>query len=270
VSLRYEWAFDVSLLADGLSVTVTDSGGAFTVSFTSGTYAHTSINSVVSGYTSFAAALETALNAGSLGAAVYNVDYAFSPGSGIGYTIECDENAAFDFTGTNAQVNMRRVLGFTTDSASSTLHESTARPYYLLVPSIQGRSNMSDEMEPDGASEEEGADDGTVYQTSKDTSEVVTEWTQMAEPTSISGASVVSSLWAPPFERQATSLIPWSYQHAFRHARTGHLPFLVVDGSDSEVHELRADGTAFRPTRFASPDFGLWSIPFRTRLLGRL
>lgn len=269
MSLRYEWAFDVSLISSGLSVIVTDSGGPFTVSFTSGTYAHTSINSVVSGYTSFADAFEAALNAGSLSTAVYSVAYAFDLNTAIGYTIECDENAAFDFTGTDAQVNMRRILGFATDSASSTLHESTVRPYYILAPSIQGRSNMSDEVEPDDISEEESADDGTVYQTSKETSEIVCEWTQMAEPTSIPGATVLSP-WAPPFERQATSLIPWSYQHAFRHARTGMLPFLVVDGSDSEVHQLRADGTSFRPTRFASPDYGLWSIRFRTRLLGRL
>jgi hypothetical protein len=55
MALHYEWSFDLAQLG-GASLTGSDDGGAFSVSMTSGTYAHTSINSVVSGYTAFAGA----------------------------------------------------------------------------------------------------------------------------------------------------------------------------------------------------------------------
>ena len=73
------------------------------------------------------------------------------------------------------------------------------------------------------------------------------------------------------FKRSVTAACPWSYQHAWEHVRSGgSLPFLVVEGSDSTVHTLRADGASFRPSRFAGKDIALWSVPFKTRQLGTL
>jgi hypothetical protein len=267
VSLRYEWGWDFGLFPSGATVTVDDDGAPFVVTFTTGTYIHTSITDVdaTAAYDEFAAAFETALNAGDSGSNTYLVTY--HPATG--YEID-GQNADFTltFASDDAGVAMRHILGFSGNQSGNPAYNSDARPYYLIIPVIQGRSLVSDEYEPEGISVDAISDDATAYQTSRSTAETLCTWTQMAEVADAPAGPFANGTYI--FEREATSTIPWTYQHAFRHARDGKQPFLVVDGSDSEVHELRADGTSFHPQRFGAQDFHIWNVPFRTRKLGVL
>lgn len=280
MALYYEWGWDVAQIDDGFSVIVTDSSGAagadrtFTVSFASGTYCHTSLAAVgaTSTYTAFAAAFETALEAGSAGGATPR-GYTVSWSRTTGYTVAVNAGTklTLDLTGTTAQTQMAQLLGMTGDRTGALTYSSQVRPYYFIVPTIQGLSSVSDEYEPDGIVEESISDDGTAHAIARDTSEVYFDWVQMAEPDAPEAGFTFDDPWTAPFERQISSAAPWSYQHAFRHARAGKQPFLVTNGVDEElVHELRADGSSFRPQRGAGTDIAIWNIPFRTRLLGRL
>jgi hypothetical protein len=82
-------------------------------------------------------------------------------------------------------------------------------------------------------------------------------------------ATTQAGVGAAIFERSATAQTPWSYQHAWRYMRSvGSLPFYVYDtGEDAALVQMRAEGLAFHPTRWASKDYALWSLAFRTRLL---
>lgn len=297
MALRYEWGWDVEALQlDGTAVGSlavygddgTDNG---LVTISSGTYAHTAIDSATGSgtFTKFDPAIEAAFTALSIG---MNVIYSASTAT---YTLDLGAIGSLDFrdaatpngvgSGSSAGKMMAALLGYnyqhddaTGGSASDPYnirlsgqqsYASNCRPYCVILPTIQGRSEMSDEYEPEGVSRESVADDGTSYHVSVDGASIWYDWIQMAETDS--PPATHSDDGMAVFKRNATAEVPWSYQHAWEHARTGgSLPFLVVDGSDSEVYRLRSDGLAFRPQRFASKDYSLWSIPFRARLLGRL
>jgi hypothetical protein len=200
------------------------------------------------------------------------VTYVFVAGGNEAfYTIDYSAgDFSLDLTGSDTQVTMRRVLGFSGDQSTSDAYSSDVRPYYVILPAMPGRSECSDEYEPEGITNESIADDGSAYQISRATSEILSDWIQMAESTTAPDTFTNNGTYV--FERDATSAVPWSYQHAWRHARTGYHPFLVVDSGTSEnaVHMLRADGSSFMPQRMASKDYPLWNIPFRTRKLGDL
>lgn len=260
--VAYTWSFDIATIESGFTMTGTDDGGAFSVSMTTGTYNHYDISSIVTGYTEFADALETALNAASA-SGTYTVSFSLTTGYTIAYS---GALLSLDLTGSTGQTNMAKVLGFSGDRSGATTYASQVRPYYFILPAMPGRSDMSDQYEPDEVVFESTADDGTRRQIAVDTAEIFSDWMQMAE---IETAPTAFAAGTPPFTRQATSAVPWTYQHAWRHARTGYHPFFVGDtGVGNAVHILRAEGGAFKPVRMASKDFGLWNIPFLTALLG--
>jgi hypothetical protein len=261
--LAYTWSFDIATIASGFTMTGTDDGGAFSVSMTTGVYNHFDISSIVTGHSDFATALETAINAAS-SSGTYTVEFDVATGYTIGYS---GAVLSLDLTGSAGQTNMAAVLGFSGDRTGATSYASQVRPYYYILPLIPARSEMSDEYEPDGITAEAVADDSSAYQLSRATSETLSDWIQAAEIEDPPGSAF--SAGTAVFERHATSAVPWSYQHAWRHARTGYHPFFVGDsGVGNAVHMLHADGSSFRPQRMAAKDFGLWNIPFRTRLLG--
>lgn len=286
MALRYEWTVYVDDFSAGFGVNVddgTDSGNITTL--TSGTYCHTDITGVLGGSlgTDWASWLQSAIRAVLTTANDATVTY--NAGSHT-YTLTFGSTTTVDFrdgTLTTVEgINLAKVLGFTANNASatgsgydcqlsgSTSYTSDVRPYYLISPVIQGRSEVSDEYEPEGLTQDAESDDGTDYHSSRDGSCVYYDWVSTFEnddspPTSNSDDG------APVFKRNAGTNVPWSYQHAWEHLRTGgSLPFLVVDGSDSEVHRMRAEGCSFVPRRSADKDVGLWSVPFKSRLLGTL
>lgn len=280
MSLRYEWTFDLDVLGLGVAVDLDDDGSAAEARLATGTFGHTSIATVVdvegttvsrySLYTAFATAFQTLLNDTTTGSGAYTVTY----NGTTGYTVAYDAgnfSLTFSTVTTAAEgVLLRQILGFSGDVSGAASYSSDVRPYFVIIPTIEGRSSMSDEIEPDDIVQEAVADDGTAYGVARDTVEVWSTWQQTAETNS--APSTFSSEGTPVFQRSATSAVPWTYQHAWRHAREGDQPFLVLDTgtSESAVHAFRADGAAFKPVRFAAPDYPLWSLDFKTRLIGRL
>ena len=267
MALRYEWCWDIAVIG-ALAVKVTDDGAAFEVRLTSGTYCHTDISTVDADFTDFAAALQSALQAGTAGAGTYAVTWNGTTGYTIAYTAG---NITLSFTTVTTAAEgtlMRQILGYSGNKSGAASHASDVRPYYLIIPAIQGRTEMSDEYETGEMMRESSADDGTTYQISRDSSEIWSDWTQAAETET--APSSYSSAGTFIYKRLGTSAAPWTYQHAWEHMREAKHPFLVLDGSESAVHQIRADGASFHPTRFAGTDLPHWSVPFKTRLIGRL
>ncbi len=155
--------------------------------------------------------------------------------------------------------------------AGALSYASNVGPSFMILPANPGRSNMSDEYEEEGGVSEAVAADGTAYPIAKAGMALYSDWVQMGETSA--GTFTAGGDGTPVFKRDATTDVPWSYQHAWEHSRTlGAAPLLVVDSgtSESAVHRFRSDGSSLKPTRFGSQDFDLWNVPFRTRLLGRL
>lgn len=224
-----------------------------TATVTAGTYCHISINSVASGYTALAAAVQTALQVVSGG---FSCSFSTST---YAYTISHASSFTLTFSG-DAGTNLRRALGFSGNVASTTSATSDVRPYYLMVPAIAGRTEFSDVYEPDDLAEEAVSDGGDAFIIAKDTTELWCDWVQQME----SKAATLS--------RSAASSAPWTWEHFFKHCR-GKEPFLVVDGSASNVYQLRADGAGFNSrvrSRVVSDFDDLWSLRFFTRDLGTL
>ncbi len=201
--------------------------------------------------TVLAAALEAAVPAGA-----WNVQW--SPTTYL-FTISCDIAFTLTWTG-DAGTNLRRMLGFA--SAATTLGLSavgTIRPYYLIVSEIAGRSDFSDVYEPAEIATEAVSDGGDAFSTSNDTDELWCDWVQQVEPK----AAVLS--------RSATSAIPWTWQHAWKHARAD-VPFIYIDIPTvaQVVYKLRAEGASFRPDPVEADVDTLWNLKLECRDLGAL
>lgn len=294
MALRYEWGFDTHLLEDGFGLHLDDGTDSGAITHDDASYCHTDLSGLshpaVNGRF---VDLATALRADCVAVLTTNsTDFTVQYNAGKGYQIgSLLVNTTLDFRsstlGNNSGINLARALGFTADHADGSgsgydcvlsgepLYESNVRPYYLLSPTIQGRSKVRPLYEQPELTQSASADDGTFYFVSRDGSAKMAEWTQTFEtddPPSwaVSGNAQTTS-GAPVFKRSANSAVPWSYEHAFEHARAGgSLPFLCVDGSDSIVYQLEAGGTAMDPQRAASEDIGLWNIRFRCIRLGEL
>ena len=135
---------------------------------------------------------------------------------------------------------------------------SDVRPYYVIVPAITARSQVSDVYEPDDIVSEAVSDGGTSFAISKDTTETFSDWEQQMESASATLA------------RSAVAAVPWTWEAFFKHLR-GAYPFRLVDGSTSTVHTLREKGAAFTGTtrRRVAVDYDdLWIIMLMTRDLG--
>lgn len=267
MAMRYDWSWDVSQISSGLSMQVTEDGvggGTYTIDITSGIYSHVAMSQV--GATSLPEYLSALMTALSLAGNVYVVTY-----MGGSYSFLPDgiiEPFSLTLAGSTARTNMAQILGFSGSTGLALSHTSDIRPYYTILPAIEARSMMTDEYEPEGMVFEAVTDGGDAFQVSKGSDEVWSDWMQVAE-TDVA-PSVATEPGTPVFERQATAEVPWTYQHAWRHHRTGAHPFLVTDGSEQAIHVLRGEGSSLKPTRFATQDYPLWSVSFKTRLLGRL
>ena len=287
MALRNEYSFDLAALPTaGVAMLVTeDVGGAGRtgeVIMATGLHTHTDISSVDSDFSVFATALKAALDAGpGTLTGTYTVTWA----GPTGYTIvNNQQGVAIDIefsvgnvTSTAQGTNMRQLLGFNDDqtgqSDGAVGYSSNVRPYYMIIPSIQGRTNYSREKETPDIVNEAVADDGTRVFIAKTTADKIGEWIHVAE---IETTPAVFSAAGTPTHKAMVDAgtsandVPWSWEHSFEHLRTAHHRVLVVDGSDSEVWEVRADGMWFDPTRFSGTDQPLWQIPFKGRKIGAL
>lgn len=231
-----------------------------------GTFVHVTPPSEVD-HEVFAAALANAVNATPGVHGTHAVT--FDPTSG--YELTLDEQFALKFStvATPAEgTRMREILGLSGDveADGSFTVASDVRPHYFIVPATQGRTSVSDEYEPDDVVSEDVTDGGETDQISREVDEVWLDWTQTGEdPLDLAGACDPGT---PVYERHETAAIPWSYQRAWTHHQRGFDPIIVTEGSEVTAHRLRAEGASFKPERMAA-DYDMWSIAFRTRLLGR-
>jgi hypothetical protein len=235
------------------SVVIGGTVGSGTATVTASTYSHTDLSSVTgtNTYTAFATAVQTALNAVVAG---WTVSYSTST---YAYTISHATAFTLTWTGTGG-TNLQRALGFTATVGSTTSATSTVRPYYVIVPAISARSQVSDVYEPDDIVKEAVSDGGSSFAISKDTTETFSDWEQQMESASATLA------------RSAVAAVPWTWEAFFKHLR-GAYPFRLVDGSTSTVHKLREKGAAFTGTtrRRVAVDYDdLWIIMLMTRDLG--
>ena len=235
------------------SVVIGGTVGSGTATVTASTYSHTDLSSVTgtNTYTAFATAVQAALNAVVAG---WTVSYSTST---YAYTISHATAFTLTWTGTGG-TNLQRALGFTATVGSTTSATSTVRPYYVIVPAITARSQVSDVYEPDDIVKEAVSDGGTSFAISKDTTETFSDWEQQMESASATLA------------RSAVASVPWTWEAFFKHCR-GAYPFRLVDGSTSTVHKLREKGAAFTGTtrRRVAVDYDdLWIIMLMTRDLG--
>lgn len=271
-SLRYEfcWDFARALSGVGAAVKLDDDGPLFEVTFTAGTYGHTSVSGIVSTYTDFATALQTAINAAKGGAGSYTVTYSALTGYTISYSA-----GNFDLTFSTTTVpqrgtNMRHILGMTDRSGASS-YSSLLRPYFVLFPVVPGRSEVSDDYEPESIVQESIADGGQTYEVAVTNVAKRIDWIDVGDQDIPPTAYTSFGTGTPVHKRFDTTSVPWSYEDAYEHHRTAFDPILVVDGGTNEniVCKLRADKSSFKPKRMGSADFDLWSVPFGVHLLGR-
>lgn len=273
MALRLEYSIDVASLPDaGLSLEVTADAAQFKSTLTSGQLTFTDISSVDSDFTPFGTALETELDADNPGAATFTVTW----NGTTGFTISPSTGTmTLDFINTPAAQGtaMRRLLGFDGNQSAASSHSSNVRPYFMIIPLIQGRSQYSREKEVPAIVNEAVADDGSRVFIAKTTADKIGEWVHSAE---IETTPAIFSDAGTPTHKDMVddgtnaNDVPWSWEHSFEHLRTAHHRVLVIDGSDSEVWEVRANGMFFDPSRWSGTDQPLWQVPFRGRKIGVL
>jgi hypothetical protein len=183
------------------------------------------------------------------------------------YTISADGGniaLAFAVHGT-AGLAMRNLLGFSGDSSSAASHSSNARPYYLVLPYLSDKSKVSGDYEQGSLIRGAIAGDGQHYSVGPATLPTLSDWTQEFE---YAAGAAIATVGTAVFTADATSTVPWSWQHFYQHCRARE-PFLVVDDNESTVHFLRPDAAHFQPAR-RQTDWNMFDMPLKTYLRGRL
>lgn len=272
MTLRYEWGIDLEQCPIACTLNPA-SVGAFAFSANSGRYAPTNLSALLGSgeYSSLSGGLQTLLNAAlTTAGATERVSVIYSWPTGFTVDLTAGTSLAFSFSSSvEAEERLRLILGWTSGRTVTGPTTSQARPWLVINPAQQCRSlPFTEEYEPAGIATEAVADDGEGYMISRDTSELWSDWVQVAEvPT---GPAAFADAGTPPRARHATALVPFTYQHAWVHSRKGNHPFAVIENGVTDVHKLRADGASFNATRFGGERNGYWQIQFRTRYLGTI
>lgn len=182
--------------------TATITWGGSAVSVSTGHYCHLDLSDYDSACTSFAAALQAAAVAAGFASALVTYSH-----TAHAYTLRNGGGAfALAFPSSTAGALMARILGFDpTTSASATSHTGTVRPYYVIVPSKDGRSRYSG-LRQVARSMRRQADDGRGFSLSTSDAVYTGQWEHWHE-----------SL-AATFTHSATSSVPWTWEHLWTHA----------------------------------------------------
>jgi hypothetical protein len=273
----YEVGFDLSVTPnDTFSITLSTAGKAditvtsadITTTATKAKVFHNfQINSITSpslngssscpdwGTSSFASALQTTLRAKATSASWVNPANILVTLATTGfYTVAYSTaNFGMDFTGGVSQY----FLGFAAASYSGQkTYTGTVYPYYLLVPTLDCISLVSDRYEPNNSSSLAMPDSGVEpFGITRSVNPIYYDWTQQFEPRSkiFYNEIVLPNIF--PFETLIT------------HCRT-IWPFILYTDTKSLVCYLRPESANFKPIR-THPDFDdYWHIPFKTLLIG--
>jgi hypothetical protein len=220
------------------TLTLTDSNGANVVTISTGKHCHLSLAAVNidardaavldTGFSAFAAALQTAINA----ACVLNYTVAFSATS-LEYEIESDLSGSFTLTFAGAAgATMRRILGFAVSTGSSNLHTSDMRPWYVMRAEIDGRAAYDLPLARAGQVRAAVGDDAAIY---------------TLAPTRL----IKSSKWEHRHEQpkhvhreqaDADTLAAgrsWTWEDYLDHAARYAVPCVIKDATESLVFRTR-------------------------------
>lgn len=246
-----------------------NSGPALDVNFTTGRYSHVSLSTLLSDYTKFEDALETAIEA--VTGEAWTVTFA----DGAYGISRVAGNSTLSFAATDEGRLAADLLGFSrVYSATASAHISSRRPLRIAIPVYDKTSDDSNTYEQSGMIAEAVASDGTQYSVHPVTIPTLRDWMQPLEiktppaARATAGTAVrVVDAWSGATSAGAT--IPESWESWFKGVRATH-PFCVVDGSGNSgnVYKLRADAAHFAPIRRVSNYDIYWDIPLKTRLLG--
>lgn len=254
---RLESGWNVAKLGT-FTLSVTGNLGTSSVSIATGTYCHTDLSPVLGSgnYDDFAGALQAALTAS--GATTFAFTVTWSSAT-LTYTIACTNAFTLTFPNTSAGNRMADVLGFarntTTGSATST--SSTRRPYYVIDGIMGARSNWTRPYESDDVSSQAESEDGSTFTTARSVAPLYEDWTVPFEER------------AAVYEAHATSAVPWTWEHFFKHSR-GIEPFGIFDDDGNTVHVLRGGrGASFRPSRVQA-DWDVFNVDLYTIHRGAL
>lgn len=228
----------------------TDSGGAATITYTDGKNTHVSISSVLSTVNDFALRLQTTLNANATLAGTYTVT--FSPTTQK-YTIAANQTFAITLDTVGA-----KVLGFTSNKSGANTYTSDVRVWYSLLLTAPGVSNVSDEYEPAGYSEDAYTEGGDAYGITVGVFPKFYDFTVVMEPL------------AAVHEYAAAASAPWTFKHFWAHVRNTQSFLLLVPPNVGTVHRMRAEAARFAPQRVVADFNDLWNLQFQTVLRGRL
>lgn len=284
-----EYSWDAVRLG-GLAVQATDDGGAFLVSIDDGEFAHSDVASAANRFglipkrlspvQVFATAFENALNAASSGAGVWSVDYQLHPNPNlyvVSYSAAIWELDFREATVGAGGPRLAAAVGMGDSApiavAGGANAYSTRRPYYLLIPSAMCRTGLRADRGPANAATDAPSDGGVYGQISRQQVTVHKSWKQAGEDETVIGLVALGEPGTPVHAHLATDAVPWSYQHAWDHAISYKCAIKVVDDvseSYAEVHEMTAEGLTFDPAFTGADDFAMYSVPYQTRLLGRI
>jgi hypothetical protein len=260
VSLYLEAGWDFARIGSFSIVMTDDGGGPVTITISTGRYSHSDLSAVMGTgeYTDFATALAAAINANATLENDYSVTWAPATGT---YTI-AKASGLFTITGTGmggpplSGVAMN-VLGRENIAEDVSSVSSEFRAYYSIAPAHGGKSQVSDDYEPDGLTEGGYTTGGGHFAITAGSGITFHDFSLMLEPKSA------------VYERVATAGTPWTYEHFFKHVRSTE-PFSLSDGTDYEVFTLRPESARFKPAREVADYDGHWNLTLACYLEGRI
>jgi len=187
--------------------TIDDDGAAHLITFSTGTYCHIDLQSVLGtgAYDDFATALQTAINAVVDGSNTYAVTFVTSPTPG--YLIEADTvNFSLAFSG-DAGTNMRRILGLSGNQSGASEYSSDVTAYYYLALARDGYSDFSRPFETAGQTKRVVSSNASAYSVGPQTYEERLK------------LKMRFNALASVFEDQAVTAAPWTYEALRKHVR---------------------------------------------------
>jgi hypothetical protein len=238
-----------------IALQLVDDDGTETVRLTTGTFAHVNLSSVVTGVTAFASGLQTALNVGPR-AGKYSVTWAVATGYTVGYTGSASAVSFSAVTATEG-VRMRRILGFS-GNFSAFPAVSDVRPFYVLDLARDGLSGFSRDFEVSGQTQRQVSVKGNAFTVSPLTHERRFKGRTRFMPR------------ARVFASEATTAVPWTFEHLLQHARCREALLLDMPGDRIVYRSVNGEfDEASRKPVFG--DFhGLWDLAIEGQVLGRL
>lgn len=211
-----------------------DASGAHAVSFSSGQYAHLAMtavdpkdrsgSSITTGFSAFAAALQTAMDA----ATAQTVTVAFNA-STLAYTIAVAAGTiALTLTGSTARDKMRRILGFTGNKGAAASQVSDMRPWYVVRATIDGRTSYDQSAVRDDQIVTARAEDGRLYALGPTRLVRQARWEHHFEPK----AAVHSRFAVADTLAGGAS---WTWEDWLNHAARYGVPCVAKDATESMV-----------------------------------